>query len=233
MLQDRTYEPLGATHPEAADVRIIVATNKDLAEQVRLGAFREDLYYRVNVVSLELPPLRRLKEDIPLLTEQFIERFNRLQKKSVKGVTAEAIAFLMAHEWPGNICELENAIERSFILCDHGPIGVGHLPEELTAHRGTPRADFDIKTARQMLEAHTIRRALERNSYNRLHAARDLGIHKSTLFRKIRQFSISLPSTDGRSGRSRVQSHKTTQWAVYSRINAAISHNNQPFFQSH
>jgi PAS domain S-box-containing protein len=208
VMQDRTYEPLGATHSETSDARIIVATNKDLTEQVRLGSFREDLYYRVNVLRLELPPLRRRKEDIPLLTRQFIDRFNRLQEKSVEGVTAEAIAFLMAHEWPGNIRELENAIERSFILCDHGPIGIGHLPEELTAHRETSGANSDIKTARQMLEAHTIRRALERNSYNRLHAARDLGIHKSTLFRKIRQFSISLPSRDGRSARLRIQSHK-------------------------
>jgi transcriptional regulator with PAS, ATPase and Fis domain len=176
---------------------------------VRLGAFREDLYYRVNVVRLELPPLRRRKEDIPLLTEQFIERFNRLHQKTVKGVTAEAIAFLMAHEWPGNIRELENAIERSFVLCDHGPIGIEHLPEELTAHCGTVGADSDIRTAREMLEAHAIRRALERNRYNRLLTARELGIHKSTLFRKIKLLSISLPPTDGRSSRLYVQSHKS------------------------
>jgi PAS domain S-box-containing protein len=209
VLQDRIYEPLGARHHETADARIIVATNKDLAEQVRLGAFREDLYYRVNVVRLELPPLRRRKEDIPLLTEQFIDRFNRLQNRSVKGVTAEAIAFLMAHEWPGNIRELENTIERSFILCDHGPIAIEHLPEELTAKCGTVGGDSDIKTAREMLEAYTIHRALERNRYNRLFAARELGIHKSTLFRKMKQLSIPLPPTDGRSSRLRVQSHES------------------------
>ena len=133
VLQERTYEPLGATRSESADARIIVATNKDLAEQMRQGVFREDLYYRVNVVRVELPPLRRRKEDIPLLVEQFIARFNRLQQKSVQGIAAEALSLLMAHDWPGNIRELENAIERAFILCNEGRIGIGHLPEELTA----------------------------------------------------------------------------------------------------
>jgi len=103
VLQERVYEPLGATRSEAADVRIIVATNRDLAEQTRRGAFRDDLYYRVNVVRVELPPLRRRKEDIPLLAEQFISRFNRMQKKGVRGITSEAISLLMAHDWPGNI----------------------------------------------------------------------------------------------------------------------------------
>ncbi|HKZ16515.1 MAG TPA: sigma 54-interacting transcriptional regulator, partial [Geobacteraceae bacterium] len=133
VLQERVYEPLGATRSETADARIIVATNRDLAEQMRRGAFREDLYYRVNVVRVELPPLRRRKEDIPLLVEQFIERFNRLQQKAVQGIAAEALSLLMAHDWPGNIRELENLIERSFILCGEGFIGIGQLPEELTA----------------------------------------------------------------------------------------------------
>ena len=125
VLQERTYEPLGATRSESTDARIIVATNKDLAEQVRQGVFREDLYYRVNVVRIELPPLRRRKEDIPLLVEQFVARFNRLQQKTVQGIAAEALSLLMAHDWPGNIRELENAIERAFILCNEGHIGIG------------------------------------------------------------------------------------------------------------
>jgi PAS domain S-box-containing protein len=200
VLQERTYEPLGATRSEKAEVRIIVATNKDLAAEVRRGAFRDDLYYRVNVVRVELPPLRRRKEDIPLLVEQFVARFNRIQQKSVSRVTAEALSLLMAHDWPGNVRELENAIERSFILCTDGAIDLGHLPEELTAHRVPREGRGRMKTARELLEAQTIRNALERNAYSRLAAARELGIHKSTLFRKVKRLGINLPSRKGRSG---------------------------------
>jgi PAS domain S-box-containing protein len=204
VLQDRVYEPLGATRSETADVRIIVATNRDLAEQTRRGVFREDLYYRVNVVRIELPPLRRRKEDIPLLVEQFIARFNRLQQKDIQGITAEALSLLMAHDWPGNIRELENAIERSFILCGEGLIGIGQLPDELTASHGGERAIVSsTKNIRNMLEAQSIRSALERNDNNRLAAARELGIHKSTLFRKMKKLGIPLPEQDGRKSRPR------------------------------
>jgi PAS domain S-box-containing protein len=201
VLQERIYEPLGATRSEAADVRVIVATNKDLAEQMRLGLFREDLYYRVNVIRVELPPLRRRKEDIPLLVEQFIARFNRLQQKSVKGIAAEALSLLMAHDWPGNIRELENAIERAFILCGEGQIGIGHLPGELTAHGAVAGADSDMRSAHDALDAQSIHAALERNAFNRLAAARELGIHKTTLFRRMKKLGIALPEQDGRSVR--------------------------------
>ncbi len=147
VLQDRSYEPLGGTRSETADVRVIVATNRDLAQQVRSGAFREDLYYRVNVVRVELPPLRRRKEDIPLLTEQFIHHFNRLQGGSVSGITAEALALLMAHDWPGNVRELENVIERAFILCREGDIDIRHLPDELTARGKSAGTDSDFRSA--------------------------------------------------------------------------------------
>jgi PAS domain S-box-containing protein len=203
VLQERVYEPLGATRSETADVRIIVATNRDLAEQMRLGAFREDLYYRVNVVRVELPPLRRRKEDIPLLVEQFIARFNRLQQKDIQWITAEALSLLMAHDWPGNIRELENVIERSFILADKGLIGVGQLPEELTAALAGERAAMSgLKNIRDMLDVQSIRSALERNGNNRLAAARELGVHKSTLFRKMKKLGIPLPAEDGRKKRS-------------------------------
>ena len=200
VLQERTYEPLGAVHTEATDARIIAATNKDLAAETRQGNFREDLYYRVNVVRVALPPLRSRKEDIPLLAAHFVERFNRLQCKSIRGVAGEALSLLMAHHWPGNIRELENVIERAFILCNGAHIGVAHLPEELTARKGRKACTFSIRSARDLLEAQTIYSALERCGYNRLAAARELGIHKSTLFRKIRKLGIELPPKDGRSG---------------------------------
>jgi len=201
VLQERSYEPLGATRSVSADVRIMVATNKDLAELTRKGVFREDLYYRVNVVRVELPPLRRRKEDIPLLAEQFIARFNRLQQRAVRGIAPEALSLLMAHDWPGNIRELENAIERSFILCSEGFIGIEHLPEEVTACGAGDGASTDIRTARDLIDAQALRTALRRNAYHRLAAARELGIHKSTLFRKMKKLRISLPEHDGRSRR--------------------------------
>ncbi|MFH1680267.1 MAG: sigma 54-interacting transcriptional regulator [Candidatus Eisenbacteria bacterium] len=201
VLQERTYEPLGATGSETADVRIVVATNKDLAEEMQRGAFREDLYYRVNVIRVELPPLRRRKEDIPLLAGQFIEQFNRLQRKSVEGIAAEALSLLMAHDWPGNVRELENVIERAFILCGEGFIEIAHLPENLTARGASVSSSSDIRAAHDLVDAQTICAALERNRNNRSAAARELGIHKTTLFRRIKRLGIPLPERDGRSAR--------------------------------
>jgi len=198
VLQERTYEPLGAVRSESTDARVIAATNKDLAEQVREKAFREDLYYRVNVVRIELPPLRRRKEDIPLLVDQFIARFNRLQQKAVQGMTVEALSLLMAHHWPGNIRELENVIERSFILCSEGQIEITHLPEELRFHKAGLGED-SVRSAHDILDAQAIRSALDRNASNRLKAARELGIHKTTLFRRMKKLGIPLPERDGRS----------------------------------
>lgn len=198
VLQERVYEPLGAVQPVSADVRIIAATNRDLAERVREGKFRQDLYYRIHVIQMDIPPLRRRKEDIPLLVEHFIARFNRIQGKSVTGLRSEVMGPLMAHDWPGNVRELENVVERAFVLCESGPIGMGHLPEELRPGRKeSPEPGMEMAEARKSLEAQLIREALERNHYHRLAAARDLGIHKSTLFRKIKAFDISIP--DGKS----------------------------------
>lgn len=198
VLQERVYEPLGAVRSETSDARVVVATNRDLAGLVSQGLFREDLYYRVNIIRMELPPLRRRKEDIPLLVEHFIARFNRLQKKTVPGIAAEALSLLMAHDWPGNIRELENAIERAFILCDEGQIGIPHLPEELRSHPTSDTAS-DVRSAHDILDARAIQTSLERNGFNRLAAARDLGIHKTTLFRKMKRLGIPLPKADGRS----------------------------------
>jgi transcriptional regulator with PAS, ATPase and Fis domain len=145
--------------------------------------------------------LRRRKEDIPLLVDQFIARFNRLQQKSVQGIATDALSLLMAHNWPGNIRELENAIERAFILCGDGQINIAHLPGELTAHGATAGADADMRSAHDVLDAQAINAAIERNAFNRLAAARELGIHKTTLFRKMKKLRIPLPEQDGRTRR--------------------------------
>jgi PAS domain S-box-containing protein len=205
VLQERVYEPLGATRSETMDARIIVATNQDLTEKTRRGLFREDLYYRVNVVRVELPPLRRRMEDLPLLVDQMIERFNRLQRKSVEGIDAEALSLLMAHEWPGNIRELANVIERAFVLCSEGPIAIRHLPAEITGHTGKNERPPDMRRARDLLDARVIRSALQRNAFNRLAAARDLGIHKSTLFRRMKKLGLALPDRDGRATRRNME----------------------------
>ena len=202
VLQDRTYEPLGATRSEIADSRIVVATNRDLGEQMRKGMFREDLYYRINVVRVELPPLRKRKEDIPLLVTQFIERFNRLQAKFVTGINTEALSLLMAHDWPGNIRELENVIERCFIMCNDGLIGVGHLPDDLTSHDQSKSAPSELRSAHDFVDIQAIQTALERHGYNRLAAAKELHIHKTTLFRRIKKLGIVLPELDGRKGKA-------------------------------
>jgi DNA-binding NtrC family response regulator len=152
----------------------------------------------VNVVRVELPPLRRRKEDIPLLAAQFIERFNRLQGRAIAGITPEALSLLMAHSWPGNVRELENVVERAFILCPKGQIGIEHLPEELTAHAAPAIPSGGSRSAHELLDIQSIRAALSRNDGNRLAAAKELGVHKTTLFRKMKKLGIPLPEMDGR-----------------------------------
>ncbi len=203
VLQEKTYEPLGGTRVLHANVRIIAATHRDLSTQIHKGAFREDLFYRLNVVKLELPPLRKRKEDVPLLVEHFMSRFNRRQGKSVSGVAPDVMALLMAHNYPGNVRELENIIERAFVLCGAGRIERIHLPSELTGHSPVSRAPAGetISAQTQASEAQAIRNALEHHGFNRLAAARELGLHKSTLFRKIKALGIELPAHDGRSRR--------------------------------
>ena len=202
VLQERVYEPLGSIRSEKTDARIIAATNRNLAAEVKKGNFREDLFYRINVIRIDLPPLKRRKEDIPLMVDHFVSRFNRIQQKRLSGVTPEVMALLMAHDWPGNVRELENVIERAFVLCSEGRIKPSHLPEEFTARSSGFDSRENIKSARHLVEAQAIREALKRNGNNRLAAARELGIHKSTLFRKMKSLGITPPATDGRSSRS-------------------------------
>ncbi len=199
ILQEKTYEPLGSTKIMHADVRVIAATHRDLATQIRKGLFREDLFYRLNVVKLEIPPLRERREDIPLLVEHFIARFNRRQGKSVVSACPDALAVLMSHDYPGNVRELENIIERAFVLCSEQHIRRIHLPTELsgTTTLNIPMGNTIAEQSRAA-EAQAIRTALEQNDFNRLAASRALGIHKSSLFRKIKTLGIELPEKDGR-----------------------------------
>ncbi|MCE5228458.1 sigma 54-interacting transcriptional regulator [bacterium] len=197
VLQERAYEPLGGTKTLKANVRILAASNRDLAALVKKGAFRQDLFYRIHVIRLELPPLKRRKEDLPGLVERFVQRFNVRQGRTVRGVTPQAMALLMAHDWPGNIRELENVIEHAFILCDRDLIEPRHLPEALTG-RAARQAKIPAVSSLRMMEAQIIRDALAQNGNNRLAAARALEMHKSTFFRKIKALGVELPPDDGR-----------------------------------
>jgi transcriptional regulator with PAS, ATPase and Fis domain len=198
VLQDRTYEPLGATRPVSADVRIIAATNCHLSDLLEEGIFRRDLYYRINVVRLVLPPLRERREDIPLLVEHFVSRFNRLQGRHLAGASPEVLEILMSYDFHGNVRELENIIEYAFVVCGGEVIQPQHLPEGLRPAIVSAR-QFSGPETLEDAEKRLIINALERNGWNRLAAARELDIHKSTLFRKLKRFDIRLPSVDGRS----------------------------------
>jgi transcriptional regulator with PAS, ATPase and Fis domain len=191
-LQERVYEPLGAVEPVPVDVRVLAATHRDLGDLVRAGTFRQDLYYRVNVVRLKLPTLRERREDIPLLVDRFVAKFNRTQGKDVVGVSDAAMAILMAYDYPGNVRELENVIEHAFVLCRGGLIEPQHLPATLpvspSRRAGRPTGALTLRE----FEALHIADALRRHDGNRAAAARELGINPSTLFRKIKALAIDV-----------------------------------------
>lgn len=200
VLQERMVEPLGATEPVKVDVRVIAATNKELTKLVDEGKFREDLYYRIRVIHLSLPSLKERREDIPLLVDHIIARYNRLQGKNISGLSFEALTKLMGYDFPGNIRELENIIEQAFVLCGTDIIELHHLPPELRPAVITSADNIGPMNLRAM-ERQLIAETLRRYDGNRKRAARDLGIDTSTLYRKIRDLKIENPERDGRGRR--------------------------------
>jgi PAS domain S-box-containing protein len=187
VLQERVVEPLGGVEPIKVNVRVVAATNKDLSELVKEGKFREDLYYRIRVIHLQLPTLRQRREDIPLLVNHLVARFNRLQEKDIAGVSDEVMARLIAYEFPGNVRELENIIEQAFVLCQGGLIEMNHLPPEL--HLLSPLTTGGPGSMNlSAVEKHLISLALDLHDGNRKKAARELGIDTSTLFRKLKAY---------------------------------------------
>jgi PAS domain S-box-containing protein len=191
VIQEKTFEPLGATEQAKVDVRIIAATNKDLGEQVKKGEFREDLFYRINVLVIKLPPLRDRRCDIPVLCDHFIGRFNSRYNKDIKGVSPEAERLLLAHDFPGNIRELENIIEHAFVFCKEPVIGVSHLPAQLRGGGAAAQLqslshikDFDE------LEKLYLQSVLNETGGSKIKAAERLGIHKATLFRKMHKLGL-------------------------------------------
>lgn len=186
VLQERTYEPLGGTRTLHTNARIVAATNQDLASMVDEGTFRRDLYYRINVIELDLPPLRERREDVLPLVRHFIRQLALLHEKPVEGVTPEALQILMTHDYPGNIRELENIVEHGFVLTSGPLISSEHLPEWLVerSQEAIPPESLEDCERRVILSV------LERNQGNRVAAAQELGIHKSTLYRKMHRLGL-------------------------------------------
>ena len=191
VLQEREYEPLGATGPVKADVRVIAATHRDLARDVRKRRFRQDLYFRLNVVRLELPPLARRKEDIPILVEHFINRFNAITGRRIARCSERVMAALMGYSYPGNVRELENAIEHAFVVCIGNTIQFGDLPVHIIESVTNPTDGPSAKVLPlQCAEAETIRAVLHKHQGNRNRSAAELGISRNTLWRKIKGYNI-------------------------------------------
>ena len=193
VLQEKMYEPLGATESAKTEARIIAATNRDIDKLVENGTFRQDLYYRVNIVRITLPPLRERREDIPILAGHFISRFNHLQGKDIAGISDDTMSVLMSHDYPGNVRELENIIERAFVLCHNGVIETKHLPESLISRKQKAVNKISHTATLDEIEIYIIRDALDRNDWNFKKTADELGVHKSTLYRKVERFDIKRP----------------------------------------
>jgi transcriptional regulator with PAS, ATPase and Fis domain len=193
-LQEKEYEPLGAIKPLKADVRVVAATNKTLSRLVSEGFFREDLYYRLNVVKIELPPLKERREDIPLLVEHFLRRFNLKMNKRISSVSPEVMDLFMGYNFPGNIRELENALEHAFVICRMSQIKLDDLPRELI-EKAAPIAILSTASEDPLKEAEleTILRVLEKHGGNRKKTAEELGISAVTLWRKLRACSKPTP----------------------------------------
>jgi len=184
VLQERVFEPLGGVESVTADVRVVASTNRDLAAMVEEGTFRRDLYYRLNVVQLVLPPLRERSQDIPLLVEHSLRHRRQLLGKDIRGVTPEVMRLLLRHDYPGNIRELENIIEFACILSPGGLIEPEHLPKSLRPAIRPPSEDFPLTM--DEVRYHAAKRAVMRNLGNRNAACRELGITKDTLRRILR-----------------------------------------------
>ena len=194
VLQEHTYEPLGSIKSEKTEARVIAATNRNLSDLVKEGRFREDLFYRVNIIRIELPPLNKRKEDIPVFTENFIEKYNSIQGKSVEGVVPEVYSAFMSYDWPGNVRELENIIERAFVVCSGGMIELKHIPDEIIGNpvKFTEKEtnSISISVIKDSAEKELIIRTLEKNGWNLTSSASELGVHRATLYRKMKKLNI-------------------------------------------
>ncbi|MFA7671666.1 MAG: sigma 54-interacting transcriptional regulator [Sphaerochaetaceae bacterium] len=198
VLQEREYEMLGSNKSIKTNARIITATNKEIEKLVAEGKFRQDLYYRINIIAITIPSLRERREDIPLLADQFLQRFSLLNNKAITGFTSEVYGCFYAYDWPGNIRELENVVERAVVLTSANRITTDDLPPEIacfdtkTTATAYSESTIDIEVAKKQIEERLIKEVLEKNSYKIAKAAKELGIHRSTLYRKMEGLEIPI-----------------------------------------
>jgi transcriptional regulator with PAS, ATPase and Fis domain len=193
LLQQREYEPVGGTEPVKADIRVVAATNRNLKKLVAQGKFRDDLYFRLAVVKIELPPLSERREDIPYLVDHFITKFNSRLGKKIVSVSPSVMSVLMRYDFPGNIRELENIIEYGFVVCRGNVIQKKHLPQELLKSEVSDSKDDSglSSPVTQSIDTETQIRLALKESHGRLsQAAEKLNIHRTTLWRRLRRYKI-------------------------------------------
>ncbi|RJR47279.1 MAG: sigma-54-dependent Fis family transcriptional regulator [Desulfobacteraceae bacterium] len=190
VLQEKEFERVGDSTTLKADVRVIAATNKDLRESVKEGSFREDLFYRLKVVEIVVPPLRERVEDIPLLIDHFRTRFNKVFDKNILGIHSDVLELFMRYPWPGNVRELEHAVEHAFVLCHEETILSRHIPAEIVKWSAWKNENVKREPAGDV-EAISI--ALRKSGWNKARAARILGVSRQTLYRKLKEYHIALP----------------------------------------
>ena len=204
VLQEQKFERVGSTRTIGVDVRIIAATNQDLLSAVNKGKFREDLYYRLNVIPIMVPPLRRRKSDTPLLVDFFVKKFNQEKQKNIKRFTPKAMEALLRYDWPGNVRELENLVERVIILSNGDEVGVKDLPESMIQRTKTveplkaaaPRAAMPFDRAVAEYEKQLILKALEEANWVKTKAAKLLKMNRTTLIEKMKKIKLSGPAVD-------------------------------------
>jgi PAS domain S-box-containing protein len=191
VLQEKEFEPLGATAPIKADVRVISATKDNLVKLIKKEKFRDDLYYRLNVVKIELPPLVKRREDIPLLINRFIDKFNKKMSKAIEDISKDVMNILMEYDYPGNVRELENIIEHACVMCQGTRIRKAHLPPELNPKSETLIVDEKVgRPPLESFEKNLLSETLEKNNGNKILTAKELGLHRTTLWRKMRKYDL-------------------------------------------
>ncbi|MFZ0927338.1 MAG: sigma 54-interacting transcriptional regulator [Syntrophobacteraceae bacterium] len=188
VLEKREFERVGSSTPTRVDVRLIAATNRNLMEKVSLGELREDLYYRLKVVEIRLPPLRDRRQDIPLLVDHFRNGFNVKFKKTIEAISSDVLKAFLKYPWPGNVRELEHTMEHAFVLCSQNIITFDHLPPDFMDAPGIELRSPDEASA---IDSHAILEALDKTAWNKAKAARLLGIDRVTLYRKIKRYNLT------------------------------------------
>ena len=193
VLQEKEYEPLGSVKTEKTGARILAATNRNLKKMVQEGSFRQDLYYRIDVLSITLPPLRERKEDLPSISERLLHRHRAILKKPVQGFTEQVFSLFYSYHWPGNIRELENFIERAIVLCKGGLITPDLLPVEVFKPLISSEEMVSFSQVIENTEKACILNSLQRNNYNRKATAQELNIDTATLYRKVKKLRLQIP----------------------------------------